>query len=102
VTSAKRSGALPDVPTIAEAGLPGYVASAWYGVLVPARTPRPIVTRLHADLRKAAQAPEVRQIQSQLMIEPVTSASPADFDAFLDRERRKWADIARRSGAKVE
>ena len=102
VTSAKRSGALPDVPTIAEAGLPGYVASAWYGVLVPARTPRPIVTRLHADLRKAAQAPEVRQIQSQLMIEPVTSASPADFDAFLDRERGKWADIARRSGAKVE
>ena len=102
VTSAKRSSALPDVPTIAEAGLPGYLAAAWYGVLVPARTPAPIVRKLHADFRKAAQVPEVVQIQSPLMIEPTTSASPAEFDAFIDRERRKWSDIARRSGAKVE
>jgi tripartite-type tricarboxylate transporter receptor subunit TctC len=102
VTSAKRSAALPDVPTIAESGLPGYVASAWYGVLAPARTPKAIVSRLHGDLRKAAHVPEVMQIQSQLMIEPTTSATPAEFDAFLDRERRKWGDIARRSGAKVE
>jgi tripartite-type tricarboxylate transporter receptor subunit TctC len=102
VTSAKRSSALPDVPTIAEAGLPGYVAAAWYGVLVPARTPAPIVRKLHADFGKAAQVPQVVQIQSQLMIEPTISASPAEFEAFLDRERRKWGDVARRSGAKVE
>jgi tripartite-type tricarboxylate transporter receptor subunit TctC len=102
VTSARRSSALPDVPTIAEAGLPGYVASAWYGVLVPARTPKAIIDRLNADFRKATRVPEVVQIQSQLMIEPTTSATPAEFEAFLDRERRKWGDVARRSGAKIE
>jgi tripartite-type tricarboxylate transporter receptor subunit TctC len=90
------------VPTIADAGLRGYLAAAWSGVLVPARTPAPIVRKLHADFRQAAQVPQVVQIQSQLMIEPTISASPAEFEAFLDRERRKWGDVARRSGAKVE
>jgi len=102
VTSAKRTGALPDVPTITEAGVSGYVAAAWYGVLVPARTPGGIVNKLRADLTKASQVPEVVHIQSQLMIEPAFSATPAEFAAFLDRERRKWGDIAKRSGAKVE
>lgn len=102
VTSAKRTRALPDVPTIAEAGVPGYEAAAWYGVLVPARTPKAIVAKLHADLAKAARAPEVVHIQTQLMIEPTYSASPAEFEAFLGRERRKWGEIARKSGARVE
>jgi tripartite-type tricarboxylate transporter receptor subunit TctC len=102
VTSAKRNSAVPDVPTVGEAGLPGYEAAAWYGVLAPAKTPPAIVKQLHGDLRKAGQAPEVVQIQKQLMIEPTFSASPADFDAFLARERKKWGEIVRRSGAKID
>jgi len=102
VTGTKRSSALPDVPTVAEAGLPGYEAAAWYGVLVPARTPKAIVAKLHADLATAGRVPEVAHIQSQLMIEPAYSASPAEFESFLGRERRKWGEIARKSGARVE
>jgi tripartite-type tricarboxylate transporter receptor subunit TctC len=102
VTGAKRSRALPDVPTVAEAGVPGYEAAAWYGVLVPARTPNSIVAKLHTDLAKAARVPEVVHIQTQLMIEPAYSASPAEFDSFLGRERRKWGDIARKSGARID
>jgi len=102
VTSAKRNGAVPDVPTVSEAGLPGYEAVAWYGVLAPARTPAVIVKQLHTDFRKAAQAPELVQIQRQLMIEPTYSASPAEFEAFLARERKKWGELARKSGAKID
>ncbi|HYC45169.1 MAG TPA: tripartite tricarboxylate transporter substrate binding protein [Burkholderiales bacterium] len=102
VTSAKRTGALPEVPTVSESGLPKYEAAAWYGVLAPARTPVAIVKQLHADIRKASHAPELVQIQKQLMIEPTFSASPAEFDAFLARERRKWGEIVRKSGAKID
>jgi tripartite-type tricarboxylate transporter receptor subunit TctC len=102
VTSAKRSRALPDVPTIAEAGVPGYEAAAWYGVLVPARTPAPVVAKLHSDLAKAARVPEVVRVQTQLMIEPTFSATPAAFESFLARERAKWGEIARKSGARVD
>ena len=102
VTSAKRNSAVPDVPTVSEAGLPGYEAAAWYGVLAPAKTPPAIVKQLHGDLRKTGQTPEVVQVQKQLMIEPTFSASPAEFDAFLARERRKWGEIVRKSGAKID
>ena len=102
VTGAKRTGALPEVPTVSEAGLPGYEAAAWYGVLAPARTQAAIVKQLHADIRKAAQAPDVVHIQKQLMIEPTFSASPAEFETFLARERRKWSEIVRKSGAKID
>ncbi|MGZ8198602.1 MAG: tripartite tricarboxylate transporter substrate binding protein [Burkholderiales bacterium] len=102
VTSARRNAALPELPTVAEAGLPGYEAASWYGVLAPAGTPRPIVTKLHADFSSAAQAPEVRQHLAPFAIVSTTSASPAAFDAFLARERKKWGELVRKSGAKVE
>ncbi|HEV7799498.1 MAG TPA: tripartite tricarboxylate transporter substrate binding protein [Burkholderiales bacterium] len=102
VTTAKRSPAVPDLPTIAEAGLPGYEAASWYGVLVPAGTSLAIIARLHKDFTQAAQMPEVRQQQSALAIEPTVSASPAAFAAFIARERAKWADLVRKSGAKAE
>jgi tripartite-type tricarboxylate transporter receptor subunit TctC len=102
VTSARRNPALPDLPTVAEAGLPGYEAASWYGLLAPARTPRPIIARLHADITKAAEAPDVKQQLAPFAIEPRVSASPADFGAFLDRERVKWGELVRTSGAKVE
>jgi tripartite-type tricarboxylate transporter receptor subunit TctC len=102
VSTAKRSNAVPDLPTIAEAGLPGYEAAAWYGVLTPAGTDRAIVAKLHADFTRAAQLQDVRQQQTALAIEPKISASPAAFAAFIEGERAKWAALVRKSGAKAE
>ena len=102
VTSAKRNSALPDLPTVAEAGLPGYEAASWYGVLAPSGTPKAIVSRLHQDFGAAAHRPEVRQQQAAQAIEVMTSQSPASFAEFLARERAKWGELVRKSGAKVE
>jgi tripartite-type tricarboxylate transporter receptor subunit TctC len=71
-------------------------------VLVPAGTSRSIIAKLHHDFTQAAQLPDVRQQQSALAIEPTVSASPAAFAAFIDRERAKWGDLVRKSGAKAE
>jgi tripartite-type tricarboxylate transporter receptor subunit TctC len=102
VTTGKRSSALPELPTMAEAGVPGYEAASWYGLLVPAGTPQPIISKLHADFSRAAQLPDVRQQQTALAIEPKVSQSPAAFAAFIERERRKWSELVKRSGAKAE
>lgn len=102
VTSAKRNAALPDLPTVAEAGLPGYEAAAWYGVLAPAGTPRPIISRLYADFAKAARLPEVREQLGKHAIESTISPTPAAFAAFLQKENSKWGLLVKKSGAKVE
>ena len=102
VTTRKRSNALPELPTVAEAGVPGYEAASWYGLLVPAGTSRTIITKLHADFTRAAQLPDVRQQQTALAIEPTLSASPAAFGSFIDRERTKWTELVRKSGARPE
>jgi tripartite-type tricarboxylate transporter receptor subunit TctC len=100
--TARRIPALPDVPTIAEAGVPGYEAAAWYGVLAPAGTPRAIVMKLFDDFKRAALNPEVRQQQGGLGIEAALSESPAAFGAFIDRERAKWAALVKKTGAKAD
>jgi tripartite-type tricarboxylate transporter receptor subunit TctC len=102
VTTAKRSPAVPDLPTISEAGVAGYEAAAWYGLLAPGGTPQPIIAKLHRDFTRAAQMPDVRQQQTALAIEPTVSPGPAAFAAFIDRERVKWGDLVRKSGARVE
>jgi tripartite-type tricarboxylate transporter receptor subunit TctC len=102
VTMSRRSPALPELPTVAEAGLPGYEAASWYGVLAPAGTPRTIIGKLHGDFTRAAQNSDVRQQQGALAIEPAFSESPAAFGAFIDKERLKWAALVRKSGAKAE
>jgi tripartite-type tricarboxylate transporter receptor subunit TctC len=102
VTSARRNGALPDLPTVSEAGLAGYEAASWYGVLAPARTPQSIITKLHGDFGRAASAADVTQQLAPFAIESRVSASPAAFGAFLERERAKWGELVKRSGAKVE
>ena len=102
VTSARRNPALPELPTVAEAGLPGYEAAAWYGVLAPAGTPRTIITRLHKDFTAALAHPDVREKLATQTIESVTSASPEAFMAFLRREYDKWGALVRKSGAKAE
>lgn len=101
VTGAQRSVAAPEVPTIAETVLPGFEATAWYGALAPAGTPRPIVIRLHSEFAKALALPEVKQRLENLGFEIV--ASPPDvFAAYIKTEIAKWAKVVKASGAKAQ
>lgn len=101
VSSLKRSPIFPDLPTISEAGVPGYETNSWGGIVVPARTPRPIVMRLNADINKSLQSAALKERFAFLEAEPV-GGTPEDFAAFVKKERVKWADVVKRSGAKVE
>jgi len=101
VTGAKRSSAMPDVPTVAESGLPGFEASNWFGLMAPAGTPPEIVTRLNAEAAKALQAPDVREKLAGLGFE-IQSSTPQEFTALLKSETEKWAKVAKASGARAE
>jgi tripartite-type tricarboxylate transporter receptor subunit TctC len=101
VTSAKRAIGAPDIPTISEAGLAGYEAVQWFGVLAPAGTPAAIVTRLHKEIVRTVQAPDIRQKLVSDGADPVGS-SPDEFAAFLKAETTKWARVAKDVGIKPE
>jgi tripartite-type tricarboxylate transporter receptor subunit TctC len=93
-----RSKVLPDVPTIAEAGVPGYEATIWIGIMAPAATPKPIVDRLNAEINKAIGRPEMKTAWDRQGATPMTM-SPAEFDVFLRKDIEKWAGVAKMSGA---
>ena len=101
VTSAKRSPALPDLPTIAEAGLPGYEASSWFGVLAPAGTPREIITRLNQTIVASLRTPAMNERLSSQGAEPVGN-TPEQFASFIQAEIAKWAKVIKASGAKLD
>ncbi len=101
VTTAKRSTLAPDLPTIAESGLPGFDISTWFGIFVPAGTPRPVVERLHAEFTRALAAPDVREKMLNLGAEPVGS-TPDEFAAYVKAEAAKYAKLVKASGAKVD
>ena len=106
-TGAARSAVLPDVPTLDEAGVKGFEATAWFGILAPAGTPRAVVERLGRETDAAVRDPAFRTRIDPLGGDPpgLTAdggTSPAAFEAFLAAERRKWQEVAQRSGAKVE
>ncbi len=101
VTSLKRMTVLPSLPTLNESGLKGYDVSNWLGIFVPAGTPADIVARLNAAVSKAMAEPALRQQLVSLGIEPATS-SPQELDALVRDDTPKWADIVKRSGAKVD
>jgi tripartite-type tricarboxylate transporter receptor subunit TctC len=101
VTSLTRASLLPEVPTVAESGLQGFDASLAYGLVAPSGTPRPIVERLNAELRKALQSEDVRKRLQQDGTDP-SPGSPEDYAAFIDKDEAKWAQIVRSSGAKEE
>ncbi len=101
VTTAERVSSLPDLPTISEAGLPGYEASAWYALFAPARTPKPIIDKLHTEVLRALKMPDVRERLAAETIQAVGS-TPAELGVFLQREIVKWGAIVRESGAKVD
>jgi tripartite-type tricarboxylate transporter receptor subunit TctC len=95
VTTAKRSAAAPELPTIAEGGLKGYDAATWFGLLVPTATPRDIVMKLHGTAVRAVQDPVIRQRYTNEGGEPTTSASPEEFREFMRAEGKKWAKVIR-------
>jgi tripartite-type tricarboxylate transporter receptor subunit TctC len=101
VTDSKRSPLFPDLPTVAEAGLPGYEAVLHYGIVAPAGTPKPIVDKLNAALQTAVTSPELKEKIAADGAEPLAS-TPAEYAADLDREETKWSAIVKKSGAKAE
>jgi len=101
VTSARRSSALPGIPAIGEAGVPGYEGSAWYGVLAPAGTPQGIINRWQMELRDVMRAPELRDKLNAQGLEPVASA-PAEFAAVIALELVKWSKVVAASGVRIE
>jgi tripartite-type tricarboxylate transporter receptor subunit TctC len=101
VTGSKRAPGADDIPTIAEAGVPGYEAVQWYGVLAPAGTPRDIISKLHTGVVRALQNPEVRQRLLNDGAEPIGS-SPEEFAAYLRSETAKWAKVTQAAGIKPD
>lgn len=101
VTSAKRSAALPDVPTFAEAGVAGYESIGWFGMVAPAGTPAAVINRLNAELQSALNDPETRRRIIASGAEPM-SGTPAEFRSMIESEIVKWAKVIKVSGARID
>lgn len=100
-TGLKRSATTPDIPTIAEAGVPGYEATIWLGVMAPANTPKVIVDKLNAEINKVLARADLKANWAKQGAEPMPM-TPAEFDAYLRKDIEKWARVVKVSGAKVE
>ena len=101
VIAPQRLPALPDVPTVAEAGLPGFEVTTWYGILAPAGTPRPIITRLNTELVKVMHSPEMKERLAGIGTDPVTS-TPEEFTAYIQAEIGKWGDVIRKANLRAD
>lgn len=101
VTTARRSAAAPQVPTMAEAGMPGYETSTWGGLLAPAGTPKAVVARLNTEVNRILALPDVRQKLQDAGIEP-GGGTPAQFTEFIEKEMGKWAKVAKDAGIQPE
>jgi tripartite-type tricarboxylate transporter receptor subunit TctC len=101
VTTARRSALLPELPTISEAGLPGFDANNWYGIVVPARTPRAIIDQLNAEVTKVLAMPDVKATLFNQGLD-AAPGTPEQFGAYIKSERIKWARVIKASGAKAE
>lgn len=99
VTSLERSALLPDVPTMAEAGLPEFAATAWFGLLAPAGTPKPVVQKLRVAIADAVESPHVKERLAEMGVLPI-STEPEEFRAFITAEIAKWGAVVERSGVK--
>jgi tripartite-type tricarboxylate transporter receptor subunit TctC len=101
ITTKTRSATIPDVPTVAEAGVPGFEVSLWLGFMAPAGTPPDIVSRLNREINDAVANPAVRERFAKLGLEPLT-ATPREFGALIRSETAKWAELIKKSGARVD
>ena len=97
----QRSSVLPDVPTVAEAGLPRFEVTTWYGILAPAGTPRPVVERLNGELGKIMHSSELKERLEALATDPMTS-TPEQFADLIRREIAKWREVVREAGVKAD
>src|SRR5438034_2418663 len=102
ISTTKRIDALPQVPTMIEAGYPEMISSSWQGVFVPAGTPRPIVEKLHAALHATLDSPEIKQRFAGGGVNVVTSRTPEDFISFVGAETARWGKVAKESGATID
>lgn len=100
-TGAKRSPAAPELPTMMEAGVPGYVATNWFGTVVPAKTPATIVARISQEIARALRLPDVSERLLAQGMEP-TGSTPEEFSAYIRSEMAKWAKVVKASGAKPD
>jgi tripartite-type tricarboxylate transporter receptor subunit TctC len=101
VTGSKRSETLPDLPTVAESGLPGYEAVGWFGLLVPAATPKTTVAKLSADVKRVLAMGEVRERMLALGADPAANA-PEEFARFIRDDQAKWSKLMKEAGIKAE
>jgi tripartite-type tricarboxylate transporter receptor subunit TctC len=101
VTSSKRSAAAPEIPTVAESGVAGFNVTAWYGVSVPAKTPRPVVDRLNAEFVRAIRSPDLRDRLISAGADPVGN-TPEQYTAFVQDEITKWGKVIKAAGIKGE
>jgi tripartite-type tricarboxylate transporter receptor subunit TctC len=101
VTSPQRLPQLPDVPTVAEAGLPGYDSTGWFGVVAPAGTPPAIVQRLNAEITAALNDEQIKTSMRNLGVEPAPTR-PEAFEAYIRSETSKWAKVIRQAGIKID
>jgi tripartite-type tricarboxylate transporter receptor subunit TctC len=101
ITSTERSPLAPDLPTMVEAGVPGYEMSGWNGIFAPKGTPLEIVARLHAELAKLLRAPEVKEQLAALGAEPIGD-TPDQFAAFLKADTARWGKIIKEKGIRPE
>ena len=101
VTTAKRSPTLPELPTVAEAGVPGFEATTWHGVVVPAGTPQAVIARLNGELNKVLQMPDVRERLTTQGAE-VIGGTPKEFADYIKAEIPKWAKVIKDSGARAD
>ena len=101
VTGAKRQAAVPDIPTVAESGVPGFEVTTWYGVSAPAKTPRPIVEKLNAEMVRALNSPDLRKQLTNAGADPVGN-TPEQYTAYVQNEIVKWGKVIRAAGIKGE
>ena len=100
-TGKTRSDVLPDVPTVSEAGLPGYEATIWLGVMAPVNTPRAVLDRLNGEITKITSRPDVRKTWNEQGAEPL-SMNTAAFEQYLNADIAKWAKVVKASGARAD
>jgi tripartite-type tricarboxylate transporter receptor subunit TctC len=98
-TGKTRSSLLPDVPTVAEAGVPGYEATIWLGIMAPTGTPKPIVDKLNAEINRMLAQAEVREAWAKQGAVPLVM-TPAEFDTYLRGDIAKWAGVIQKAGIK--
>jgi tripartite-type tricarboxylate transporter receptor subunit TctC len=101
VTGARRAASLPEVPTLMESGVPGYEVTAWTGVIAPAHLPRPVLDRLNAAVNATIVEPLVKQRLAQMGSEG-GGGTPEEYAELIRRDSAKWAEVVKRSGARID